>query len=94
MYTGKLWDKKSPINGVSAEKIMTLYSITSKNTVGLVCDGSGRVSVVVCNPNFKNTDVEKMLAEQVDTLNNQPELEPETEPEPDVVDEMQIIVED
>jgi hypothetical protein len=62
---------------------MELYNVNSKHTVGLVCDSSGHVSVIIANPNFKKADVEKMLQEQVEALNNQPE--PNSEPESEAV---------
>jgi hypothetical protein len=81
MYTGKLWDKKSPINGVSAEKIVAMYKLTSKSTVGLVCDASGRVALVVCNPGFNKAEVERLLAEQVEAMNIQAVTESESDNE-------------
>lgn len=42
MYTYKLWDKKSPINGISAEDMLRNHNIT-ESSVGLVLDEDGTV---------------------------------------------------
>lgn len=78
MYISKLWDKKSDINGLAPDKILEVYKITSKNTVGLIIEeGSGFVALVVCNPNMTKSQVEAQLAIQLEAMNT-----PDPEPEP------------
>jgi len=45
MYSHKIWDKVTPINGVAAADVLKIHNIT-KGAVGIVSDDKGHVVVL------------------------------------------------
>jgi len=84
MYKSKMWDKKTPINGNSAEKVMEAYRVGENQPVGLIYneDSPDITALIICNPNYTKADVTRVLKEQLTALNTGPETETETEPKP------------
>ena len=83
-YKSKLWDKKTPINGNSAEKIIEAYRVGENQPVGLIYDEDSPdiTALIVSNPNYTKADVTRVLKEQLTALNAKPETETETESKP------------
>lgn len=72
MYKGKIWDKKSPVNGNLPDAIVKAYKLEATSVVGLVYheDSPSAIVLVVCNRNWSKKDVEKMMAEQIKALDS------------------------
>jgi hypothetical protein len=79
MYTYKIWDKKTPINGVKAADALKIHGITA-GEVGLILDGNGEVAVLQydnANPLSKANLTAKLKA-MADVMNAPPPVEETT----------------
>ena len=73
MYTHKIWDKKSPINGVKAADVLKIHAITD-GEVGIILDTNGKVAVLQydnANP-LSKADLTAKLKTMADAMNASP----------------------
>ena len=81
MFTYKIWDRKSKINGVKAADVLQIHGIT-EGEVGIILDQNGKVCVLQydnVNP-LSKADMTAKLAEIAELMNNPP---PSDDDEPD-----------
>lgn len=71
MYSYKLWDKKSKINGVNAEDVIAIHKIDMTGEAGLIVDETGKAVVFQynnANP-FSVDEITKLLEQMTDEMN-------------------------
>jgi hypothetical protein len=70
MYTYKVWDKKSSINGVKTADVLKIHGIT-EGEVGLILTADGKVAVLQydnANP-LSKADLTAKLKDMADAMN-------------------------